>query len=152
MEAAEKGGLSMIYEARNGKAIHLTLAVATGLLSILGLAIAGVIPTNSGSYPATGWGIVVVCVLVAIYFVYIALDDTVQARLDQHGIYARRGAKETVPWDDIAEVSLLRVGIQRLATFRRKSGGKFGINATFYDKRMGKLIAALHHYRPDLAP
>lgn len=138
----------MIYEAWNSRPVHLALAVATALLSILGLAVAGVIPTNSGEYPAVGWGIVIVCGLVAIFFVRVALSDTVQVRIDQNGICARRG--ETVPWDDIAEMSLLRVGIQRLATFKKHSGGKFGINCTFYDKRIGDLIATVRHYRPDL--
>lgn len=141
----------MSYEARNSKPVHLALAVATALLSILGLAAAGVIPTNSGTYPAVGWGIVIVCVLVAIYFVYIALSDEVVARIDQSGVYAKRGASETVPWDDITEMSLLRVGIQRIVNFRTRSGKKFGINATFLDRKIDALVATVRHYRPDLA-
>ena len=140
----------MIYEARNSKPVHLALAVATALLSILGLAVAGVIPTNSGEYPAVGWTIVIVCVLVAIYFVKVALSDTVQARIDQQGIWSRLSAKETVRWDEIESMSLLRVGIQRIANFRTRSGEKFGINATFYDKKIDALVAAVRHYRPDL--
>jgi len=142
----------MTYEARNSKPVHLALAVATALLSILGLAVAGVIPTNSGEYPAVGWTIVIVCVLVAIYFVKVALSDTVQARIDQQGIWSRLSAKETVRWDEIESMSLLRVGIQRLANFRTRSGEKFGINATFYDKKIDALVATVRHYRPDLIP
>lgn len=140
----------MIYEARNSKPVHLALAAATFLLSILGLAVAGVIPTASGSYPALGWGIVIVCVAAAIYFVIMASSDTVQARIDQNGIYSRQSAKETVPWNEIESMTLLRVGIQRLARFRKRSGGQFGINATFYDKKIGALADAVRHYRPDL--
>ena len=142
----------MTYEARNSKPVHLALAVATALLSILGLAVAGVIPTPSGEYPAVGWTIVIVCVLVAIYFVKVALSDTVQARIDQQGIWSRLSAKETVRWDEIESMSLLRVGIQRLASFRTRSGEKFGINATFYDKKIDALVEAVRHYRPDLIP
>ncbi len=142
----------MIYEARNSRPVHLALAVATALLSILGLAVAGVIPTNSGEYPAVGWTIVIVCILVAIYFVKVALSDTVQARIDQQGIWSRLSAKETVRWDEIESMSLLRVGIQRLASFRTRSGEKFGINATFYDKKIDALVATVRHYRPDLIP
>ena len=140
----------MIYEARNSKPVHLALAVATALLSILGLAVAGVIPTSSGEYPAVGWAIVIVCVLVAIYFVKVALSDAVQARIDQSGIWSRRSATQTVPWDQIESMTLLRVGIQRLATFRTRAGEKFGINATFYDKKIDALVDAVRHYRPDL--
>jgi len=142
----------MIYEARNSRPVHLALAVATALLSILGLAVAGVIPTNSGEYPAVGWTIVIVCVLVAIYFVKVALSDTVQARIDQQGIWSRLSAKETVRWDEIESMSLLRVGIQRLANFRTRSGEKFGINATFYDKKIDALVETVRRYRPDLIP
>ncbi len=140
----------MIYEARNSKPVHLALAVATALLSILGLAVAGVIPTNSGEYPAFGWAIVIICLLAASYFVKVALSDTVQARIDQHGIWSRLSAKETVPWDDIESLSVLRAGIQRIARFGRRSGGKFGINATFYDRKIDALVAAVRHYRPEL--
>lgn len=140
----------MFYEARNSRPVHTALAVATALLSILGLAVAGVIPTNSGEYPAVGWGIVIVCVLVAIFFVKVALSDTVQARIDQNGICARLGAKETVPWDEIESMKLLRAGIQRIAIFRTRSGGKFGINCTFYDKGIGPLVDTVRHYRPEL--
>ena len=51
----------MVYEARHSPMVNYALAGACPLLSVLGFAAAGVIPTNSGSYPVVGWAIVAAC-------------------------------------------------------------------------------------------
>ena len=51
----------MVYEARQSTRLNYALAGACLLLSILGFAAAGVIPTQSGSYPLVGWTIVAAC-------------------------------------------------------------------------------------------
>ena len=47
----------MVYEARQSPKLNYLLAGACLLLSLLGFAAAGVIPTASGSYPLVGWTI-----------------------------------------------------------------------------------------------
>jgi len=132
--------------------LHFLLAGACLLLSILGLAAAGVIPTASGSNPLVGWAIVAACFLAAFIFVRRALDREVQARIDDKGVYARRAWPEPVPWREIVGVHVMRAGVQRIARFER-SGAQartFGINTTFYDRGIGDLLAAVRHHRPDL--
>ena len=142
----------MVYEARHSPRLNYLLAGAVLALSILGFAVAGVIPTKSGSSPLVGWAIVAACFLAAFVFVRRALDRNVQARLDDKGIYARRVGSEPVPWSEIVSVHVIKAGVQRIARFERggPSAGKFGINTTFYDRGIGDLRAAVRHYRPDL--
>jgi hypothetical protein len=141
----------MIYEARHAPVIHFGLAIACFLLSILGFAAAGVIPTGSGSNPPVGWAIVAACFAAAFVFVRRALDRTPQARADAAGIWSRR-LGETVPWGEIERVYAIRAGIQRIARFARRGGREFGINTTFYDRGIDDLFAAVRQYRPDLVP
>ena len=142
----------MVYEARHAKGFHYALAAACLLLSILGFAAAGVIPTQSGSYPLVGWAIVAACFLAAFVFVRRALDPSVQARIDDKGVYARRLGPDPIPWSEIGGVHVLAAGIQRIARFERGGGSArtFGINTTFYDRGIADLRAAVRHYRPDL--
>ena len=142
----------MIYEARHSPGLNTLLAGACLLLSLLGFAAAGVIPTASGSYPLVGWGIVAACFLAALVFVRRALDRNVQARIDARGVYARRLAAEPIPWDEIAGFQVIAAGIQRIARFGRSgpSARQFGINTTFYDRGINDLLAAVRHHRPDL--
>ena len=141
----------MTYEARHSVPIDLALAAACVLLSILGFAVAGVIPTNSGEYPAAGWGIVAACFALAAFFGLRTRNRAVQARVDAAGVYTARSG-ETVPWAAIESLTVLRVGIQRLAQFKRNDGGKtVGINTTFYDTGINALVDAVQAHRPDLA-
>jgi hypothetical protein len=142
----------MAYEARHSQHLHFLLAGACLLLSILGFAAAGVIPTASGSYPLVGWAIVAACFLAAFVFIRRALDREVQARVDGKGVYARRAWPEPVPWSEIVGVYVIKAGVQRIARFERggPSAGKFGINTTFYDRGIADLLAAVRHHRPDL--
>lgn len=141
----------MIYEARHAAGLNWGLAVACLLLSLLGFAAAGVIPTESGSNPAVGWAIVAASFLAAAVFVKRALDRSPQARIDDKGVWSRRNGAEPVPWSEISRFYPLSAGIQRIGRFER-GGRMFGINTTFYDRGIGDLIAAVRHHRPDLAP
>jgi len=87
----------MIYEAGYARNLHLGLAAACVLLSLLGFAAAGVIPTASGSNPAIGWAIVLACFAAAFVFVRRGIDRRVQARLDGNGIWSRRNGAAAVP-------------------------------------------------------
>jgi hypothetical protein len=141
----------MTYEARHSTPVNIALAVACALLSILGFAVAGVIPTHSGEYPAAGWGIVAACFALSGFFLYLSRNHEVQARVDAAGVYERRYG-ETVAWDDIESLVVLRIGIQRIARFKRRDGGKtIGINTTFHDRGIGELAGAVRAHRPDLA-
>jgi hypothetical protein len=145
----------MNYEARHARGLNYALAGACLALSILGFAVAGIIPTASGSNPALGWTIVAACFAATFIFVKRANDRTVQARIDGDGIYARRRSADPVPWSSISGAHLLRVGIQRIARFDIRdpdaaSARTFGINTTFYDRGMPDLVAAVRHHRPDL--
>lgn len=142
----------MTYEARHSVPIDLGLAAACALLSILGFAVAGVIPTHSGEHPAVGWGIVAACFALAAFFALRTRNREVQARVDAAGVYERRRG-ETVPWDAIESLTVLRAGIQRIARFKRNDGGKtIGINTTFCDHGIAELMAAVRSHRPDLVP
>lgn len=145
----------MIYEARHAKGLNWGLAIAVALLSILGFVAAGVIPSEStrvgGSYPLVGWGIVAACFAAALVFVRRALDDKVQARIDERGVLPRR-APEPIPWSEIDNFYVIRAGIQRIARFGRRGGKGLGINTTFYDRGIADLVAVVRHYRPDLVP
>ena len=141
----------MVYEARHSRGIAFGLAVACVLLSILGFAAAGVIPTESGSNPAVGWAIVAACFAAAAVFVLRAFDTRPQARVDERGVFARRNGPEPVPWSEIARVYVIRAGIQRIARFERSGGRTFGINTTFYDRGIAELMAAVRHHRPGLS-
>lgn len=142
----------MVYEARHSKALNRALAGACVLLSLLGFAAAGVIPTASGSNPLVGWVIVAACFAAAFIFIRRGVGDTVQARIDDKGVYSPRVGPEPVPWNEIAGVHVIRAGIQRIARFDRSgaSARTFGINTTFYDRGIADLLAAVRHYRPDL--
>jgi len=142
------------------------------LLSILGFAAAGVIPTKSGAYPLVGWTIVAACFAAAFVFCRRALAGKVEARIDGRGIYAPAFSPEPVPWDRIRSLLPLHIGIQRIVRFElaeeapnraenpmmRAAGavdrglgfGDFGINTTHYDHGLEELLAVVRHYRPDL--
>jgi hypothetical protein len=139
----------MVYEARHHVGINYALAGACLLVSLIGFAAAGVIPTKSGTNPMVGWAIVVATLLAAAVFVRRALDRTVQARVDAKGVWSRKAGE--VPWSDIKGVHVLRAGIQRIARFERAGGKTFGINTTFYDRGISDLLAAVRGNRPDLA-
>ena len=115
----------MTYEARHHRGINLALAAAVLLLSLLGFVANGLIPTEStrvgGTYPLVGWLIVAACVLAAAVFIKRAFDGSVQARVDERGVYAKRLGAEPVPWADISGFHVLRAGIQRIARFDRMS-------------------------------
>jgi hypothetical protein len=162
----------MVYEARQSAGINVLLAGACLLLSILGFAAAGVIPTQSGSYPLVGWTIVAACFGAAFVFLRRARGGGMQVRIDERGIFAPKHSAEIMPWDQIVGVLPIRAGIQRIARFalrdperyaatgavRRATGaldaglgfGHFGINTTFYDRGMDDLLSVVRHYRPDL--
>jgi hypothetical protein len=140
----------MVYEAHHARGINYGLAAACILLSILGLAVAGVIPTKSGSYPLVGWAIVLACFAAAFVFVRRTRDGQPQARVDGAGVYSRK-LGTTVPWSEVTGVHVLVSGIQRIARFERRGAGTFGINTTFYDRGIADLLAAVRHHRPDLA-
>jgi len=143
----------MNYEARHAKGLNFMLAGAVLLLSILGFVANGIIPSEStrtgGTYPLVGWAIVIACFAAAALFVKRALDSSVQARLDEKGVWSRRHG-EAVPWNEIQSFHVIRAGIQRVARFERSGGKNFGINTTFYDRGIGDLVAAVRHHRPDL--
>jgi hypothetical protein len=142
----------MIYEARQSPKLNYLLAGACLALSVLGFAAAGVIPTQSGSYPLVGWAIVGACFAAAFVFVRRAMGGAVEARLDEHGVYARRLGPAPVPWAEIDGFQLLVAGVQRIARFGRRGppARTFGINTTFYDHGIDDLLATVRHYRPDL--
>lgn len=162
----------MVYEARPSTKANYLLAGACLLLSILGFAAAGVIPTRSGEYPLVGWTIVAACFGAAFVFLRRARDGGVQVRIDEKGIFVPKHSAEVIPWDQVTGVLLIRAGIQRIVRFalrdperyaatgavRRATGaidaglgfGHFGINTTFYDRGIDDLLATVRHYRPDL--
>jgi hypothetical protein len=142
----------MIYEARQSPRLNYLLAGACLALSILGFAVAGAIPTQSGSAPLVGWGIVGACFAAAFVFVRRAIGGAVEARIDERGVHARRLGPAPVPWDEINGFQILAAGIQRIARFGRSgpAARTFGINTTFYDRGIDDLVATVRHYRPDL--
>jgi hypothetical protein len=147
----------MVYEAHHSRGLNYGLTGACILLSTLGFATAGVIPTHSGSNPAVGWAIIVACFAAAFIFFRRAADRRPQARIDEQGVYARRFGANAVPWASISGAQAMRVGIQRLVRFEVRDaaalGGtprKLGINTTFYDHGMDELMAAVRFHRPDL--
>lgn len=140
----------MVYEARHASRFNYIMAGAVLLLSILGFAVAGVIPTASGSEPAVGWGIVAACFLAALVFLRRARDRRPQARIDERGVWSRRNGPDPVPWSEIERFHVIRSGIQAIARFGRRGGRDFGINVSFYDAGIGDLIDAVRHHRPDL--
>lgn len=144
----------MNYEARHHRGINFGLAAAVLLLSLLGLVANGVIPTEStrvgGTYPLVGWIIVGACIGAAVAFVRRAFDESVQARIDERGVHARRLGADPVPWGEITGLLVLRAGIQRIARFDRQGAKTFGINTTFYDRGIKDLLGAVRHHRPDL--
>ena len=145
----------MTYEARHNRGYNFGLAAAVLALSVLGLFVNGVIPSEStrvgGTYPLVGWIIVGACVGAAVVFVRRAFDDSVQARIDERGVWAKRLGADPVPWGEITGLLVLRAGIQRIARFDRKGARTFGINTTFYDRGMGELLAAVRQHCPILA-
>jgi hypothetical protein len=162
----------MIYEARQATKINYVLAGACALLSLIGFAVAGVIPTKSGYDPLVGWSIVAACFACAFVFLRRAFGRKVEARIDGRGVYAPRFSPEPVPWARIRSVLPMRMGTQRIVRFElmpdapneaenplmRAAGaidkglgfGDFGINTTYLDHGQGALLAAVRHYRPDL--
>ena len=141
----------MTYEARHAVAVNCGLIAACLALSILGFAVAGVIPTQSGSYPLVGWVIVAACFGAALVFLLRTRNRDIQARIDAAGVYARRHGPHPEPWANIESLTVLRAGIQRIARFKLKDGGKtIGINTTFYDHGISELLDAVRGHRPDL--
>lgn len=166
----------MVYEARPSATFNHALAVACLLLSLLGFAAAGVIPSEStrvgGTYPLVGWAIVAGCVLAALEFLRRATRRGLRVRLDGKGVLVPSHSPETVPWAELAGVQPLRLGVQRIVRFalrdaeryppagalRRAVGradsalgfGHFGANITHCRPGMAELLATVRHYRPDL--
>jgi hypothetical protein len=162
----------MIYEARQSPLPNYLLAGACLLLSLIGLAAAGIIPNNSGYHPLIGWPIVAACFAAAFIFVRRASGRKVEARIDGRGIYAPAFSLEPVPWDRIRSILPLRIGARRIVRFELIAGspnaaenpimraagvvdrglgfGDFGINATYLTPGFDALLAAIRHYRPDL--
>ena len=140
----------MIYEARHAVGINYVLAGACALLSILGFAVAGIIPTESGEYPAVGAGIIAACFAAAAIFILRARNRKVQARVDEVGVHPAKG--QPLRWNDIERFYVIRAGIQRIARFNGKDGAAVGINTTFYDRGISDLSATVRHHRPDLVP
>jgi hypothetical protein len=162
----------MVYEARPAVRINYLLAGACVLLSLIGFAVAGVIPNKSGYDPLVGWTIVGACFGAAFVFLRRAFGRKVEARIDGRGVYAPRFSSEPVPWVRIRAVLPLRMGVQRIVRFEltpeapqaadnaliRAAGavdkglgfGDFGINTTYLDSGQDALLAAVRHYRPDL--
>lgn len=148
----------MTYEGRHSRGLNYALIGGCLFISLIGFAAAGVIPTESGTNPLVGWGIVAACLAAAFIFFRRAADQRLQARIDQDGVFARRFSASPVPWDQIAGAHVIRAGIQRIIRFELRdpsaagSGRKhLGINTTFYDRGMADLLAAVRHYRPDLS-
>jgi hypothetical protein len=162
----------MTYEARPSATTNALLAGACAALSILGFAAAGVIPTQSGSYPLVGWTIVAACFGAAFVFLRRARSGVLEVRIDEKGIFVPKHSAEIIPWDQITGMMPIRMGIQRMVRLqlrdperyaatgriRRATGaidsglgfGHFGINTTFYDRGMADLLGVVRHYRPDL--
>jgi len=141
----------MQYEARWSRPVHLGLAAASLSLSVLGFAAAGVIPTGSDAQPAVGWSIVAACVAAAGVFLMRALNRAPQVRADERGIWTRKLGDDPVPWRDISGVSTMNSGLQQIVRFQRSGSNRaFGINTTFYDRRLRHLLATIRQFRPDL--
>ena len=142
----------MTYEARHSKGLNYALIAGCLLVSLIGFAAAGIIPTQSGSNPLVGWAIVAACFAAALVFFRRAADQRPQARVDADGVYSRRYSETPVPWHRIASVHVLRAGIQRIARFELKDppAKTLGINTTFYDRGIADLLAAVRQQRPDL--
>jgi hypothetical protein len=162
----------MVYEARPSTKANYLLAGACLLLSILGFAAAGVIPTHSGEYPLVGWSIVAICFALTFFFARRAMSGRLEVRIDEKGIFVPRYSAEIIPWEQITGMLPMRMGIQRMVRFklrdperyaatgriRRATGaidsglgfGHFGVNTTFYDCGMADLLGVVRHYRPDL--
>ena len=166
----------MVYEARPSAGFNYALAGACVLLSLLGFVAAGVIPSEStrvgGTYPLVGWTIVAGCVAAALEFLRRALRGGLRLRLDETGVLVPAHSPETVPWEALAGVQPLRLGVQRIVRFalrdpdlypptgalRRAVGkadsalgfGHFGANITHCQPGMAALLATVRHYRPDL--
>ena len=143
----------MTYEARHAKGINYALIGGCLLISLVGFA-AALRPAKDGSEHLVGWIIVGACLAAAFVFVRRAADRTVQARVDEAGIYSRRYGEGPVPWSRVASLHVLRAGIQRVARLelRDPPGKTLGVNTTFYDRGIDELIAAVRHHRPDLVP
>lgn len=167
----------MVYEARQPVRLNYILAILCASLSILGLLVAGVIPTesttNHGAYPLTGWGIFAACLGVAAIFVQRARDNRVLVRANAYGLYSKLYSDATIPWDAIEGIQLLRIKSQSILRVKLRDKqawpsragvvrlfgaldnalgfGDFGINPTFYDRGIQALVDTMLHYRPDLA-
>lgn len=142
----------MDYEARHARGLNQVLIVACLLLSLIGFAAAGILPTGSPPEPLIGGLVIAACLGAAFIFWRRAADNEVQARVDSNGVYTRRRAAEPVPWDNIERAWPVRAGIQRIARFELRDPPRkqFGINTTFYDRGIDDLLAAVRHHRPDL--
>jgi hypothetical protein len=166
----------MVYEARQSVKANYILAALCLLLSLIGFTAAGIIPSAStrdhGAYPLVGWTIVAACFAAAFVFLRRVLGRSIEARIDEVGVYAPRFSPEPVPWDRIGAVLPMRVGVQRIVRFALVDGspdaastalmrgvgavdrgmgfGDFGINATYLDPGFDALVAAVRHYRPGL--
>jgi hypothetical protein len=162
----------MTYEARRPARLSAVLAILCALLSTIGFAVAGVIPTGGEAYPLTGWGIVIACFAISAIFLNRAIKDPVQARADASGLWSILYSETTIPWDAIEGINLLRIKRQAIlrvklrnaTAFPPKPGvfnaiaaidnklayGDFGINPTYYDHGIQQLVATVQHYRPDL--
>jgi hypothetical protein len=158
----------MSYEAHWSAGKNGALAGACLLLSLLGFAAAGVIPTASGSNPVVGWAIVAACFAAAFVFVRRAVDRAPLVRADAAGLYVKAVASQPIPWPEVVGVVPFRAGFQRIARIelrdpaavpgarglssaagkidRAISYGHFGVNTTFYDHGQDELVAAIQSH------
>ena len=131
-----------------------------------------------GVYPITGWTIVIICTAIAVIFIRRALDKNVHVRADERGLFVPAYSPDVIPWSQVTGYRSYVAGLQRNvrqqfvrfalrdpgalpktggarhamdALDRQFSFGDFGVNTTYLDHGMDELLAALRHYRPDLA-
>jgi hypothetical protein len=166
----------MVYEPRQPRTFNYVMAGLCLALSLLGFFATGLIPSEStrvgGTYPLVGWIIIAACFGAAWVFLRRGGGAGVLPRMDEKGISVPDYTPDTIPWDQIVGLRQIPARGQQIVRFELKdpdrftpatglrravsgldralSYGHFGINTTFYDRRMDALLATVRHYRPDL--
>jgi hypothetical protein len=160
----------MTFEARHPTRLSIVLAVACGLLALMGVWIA-LVGSAGEAWPLTGAVITIACLGASAIFVRRAMTKEVQMRIDATGVDWTK-LKRPIPWDQIVDAKivwmrrrpLLCVALRNPEAYPLKSAigrtlavadgalgfGHMGLNVLNLDRSFDDMVAAVRHYRPDL--
>jgi hypothetical protein len=124
------------FEFRNTLWLHLL----SGLVLFAWVGLLGIFIREAyGPVPVVLWYGVAVFSFIGLHYVATALDQRIQVRIDKNGVSDRRNGIGLIPWEEIAELKLLRRRSQWLMSLRVVHPEMIEERSTPLDRLVGRL-------------